>query len=53
MNLLQILIGYGSLVAPQVYHDLGNYSAGHPGSFVSLILSIIGGVLLHKATPGK
>lgn len=52
-NLVQIVLGYVVLLAPQIYEALQQYQATHPSPALAIIVSLLGGVLLHKASPGK
>lgn len=50
-NILQLIIGYALLVLPQIYDALVQYQAQHPNPYIAILISLIGGIVLHKAQP--
>lgn len=51
MNLVQLIVGYLLLALPQVYEALVTYNTSHPNVYIAILISILGGVVLHKAEP--
>lgn len=48
-NLIALLIGYGTVLLPQIYEALREYNSQHPSPYLALALSVIGTMVLHGA----
>lgn len=50
-NLLKLVLGYSTVLLPQIYAVLQNYNAQHPNPQIALVLSVLGAIVLHGAKP--
>lgn len=50
-NLIAVLIGYSTVLLPQLYAALQQYQAQHPDPRLAILLSVLGAIVLHASKP--
>lgn len=53
VNIVKLILGYSTVLLPQLYIALQQYQAQHPNPELALALSMVGAILLHGANPPK